>query len=279
MPEGESSTRSIKLFIGCFTFSADLDLATTDIDDGSFQILVEAADADEAAARCRARLREMEATTGSLGAVLVFANAFIEVAPSDLGGGLVINHQALGPEVSYCFLPPQGTVASVERPLDEAQRLADLAERAELGLSEEMDDEIDDDPLVPIFWGNWKLYWCETPDHDEDWFIVARSADEAAAFHEDAEGYDVGEADAELVCVLADGLQRDADRERSGWPSNQVLLACGAELVPHTPRDDDADIREQVGSRARVVRINGRVYGEGDLVSNLRHLLGAEPDA
>lgn len=277
MPEGESSTRSIKLFIGCFTFSADLDVATTEVDDGSFQILVEAEDADEAAARCRARLWEMETTTGSLGPVLVFANAFIEVDPSDLGGGLVINHQALGPEVSYCFLPPQGTVASVEHPLDEAQPLADLAERAGLGL--ETDDEIGDDPLVPIFWGKWKLYWCETPDHDEDWFIVARSADEAAAFHEDAEGYDVGEADAELVCVLPDALQRDADRERGGWPSDRALLACGAELVPHTPRDEDADLREQLGSRARVVRINGRVYGEGDLVSNVRHRLGAEPDA
>ena len=34
MPEGESSIMSIKLFIGCFTFSADLDLATTEVDDG-----------------------------------------------------------------------------------------------------------------------------------------------------------------------------------------------------------------------------------------------------
>ena len=29
-----------------------------------------------------------------------------------------------------------------------------------------------------------KLYWVTTEDHDEDWFIVASSSDEAARCHE-----------------------------------------------------------------------------------------------
>ena len=39
---------------------------------------------------------------------------------------------------------------------------------------------------------NLYLYWCETDDHDEDWFIVAESAEEACHIHESAEGYDDG---------------------------------------------------------------------------------------
>lgn len=58
-----------------------------------------------------------------------------------------------------------------------------------------------------------------------------------------------------------------------------ALLACGAELISHTSRDGDAELRRQLGSRARVVRINGRVFSEGDIMSNARHRLGAEPDA
>jgi len=30
-----------------------------------------------------------------------------------------------------------------------------------------------------------KLYWVTTEDHEEDWFVVAISAKEAAKFHED----------------------------------------------------------------------------------------------
>ena len=51
-----------------------------------------------------------------------------------------------------------------------------------------------------------KLYWCTTPDHDEDWFIVARSAAAASREHEDDEGYEGyegyegGDAEAELAC-------------------------------------------------------------------------------
>ena len=41
-----------------------------------------------------------------------------------------------------------------------------------------------------------KLYWVTTEDHDEDWFIVASSPEEASKYHEDMEGYVPGDADA-----------------------------------------------------------------------------------
>jgi len=33
------------------------------------------------------------------------------------------------------------------------------------------------------------LYWVSTADHDEDWFIFAKSTRSAAKFHADYEGY------------------------------------------------------------------------------------------
>lgn len=290
MPEG---TKPTKLFVGCFTFGPDPDLAPPGDYDGTFQMLVEALDADDAATKCRARLREIETTTGNLGPVLVYANAFIEVAPSDLIRGVVINHQAIGQEVSYCFLPPQGDVASVEHPLDghdeSWQEPDDLALPADLARLEPADDAeaLDDDAdledayesIGPVFWAQWKLYWCETPDHDEDWFVVAYCAADAAAFHEDVEGYDDGDADAQFVCVLPDAVQVEADRRQGGWPSDDTLLARGAEFIPHAPMDGGAELRRQLGSGARVVRINGRVFAEGDVLSNVKHRMGAEPDA
>ena len=64
------------------------------------------------------------------------------------------------------------------------------------------------------------LYWCTTPDGDEDWFVVAESAATARRFHENAEGYDRGEADAERIApvhwraVLASSIRSAAGGSR-----------------------------------------------------------------
>ena len=44
-----------------------------------------------------------------------------------------------------------------------------------------------------------KLYWVTTQDHAEDWFILAESARQARAFHEDYEGYGKGDAHSRLI--------------------------------------------------------------------------------
>lgn len=43
------------------------------------------------------------------------------------------------------------------------------------------------------------LYWVMTDDHDEDWFILARTSRTAQSFHVRYEGYDPGDARAELI--------------------------------------------------------------------------------
>ena len=98
-----------------------------------------------------------------------------------------------------------------------------------------------------------KLFWVTTEDHDEDWFIVADSAAEASAFHEDEEGYDRGDATAEELLVIPHGYPAEV-----GWPSEDLLMAVGANFIS--------------GEGTRVVEINGHKYCEGLLEQTIREL-------
>ena len=71
-----------------------------------------------------------------------------------------------------------------------------------------------------------KLYWVTTEDHDEDWFIVASSSEEASKYHEDMEGYDPGDAMAEEILVISESVSAE-----TGWPSDELLLAVGAKFL------------------------------------------------
>lgn len=90
------------------------------------------------------------------------------------------------------------------------------------------------------------LYWCETFDHDEDWFIVAPSAIEARRSHEIAEGYDEGEAHATFVRRIPKSLHA-----APGWPDHTLLRSLGAVFLTE--------------STPRVVQIGTTVYQEGGM--------------
>ena len=94
-----------------------------------------------------------------------------------------------------------------------------------------------------------KLYWVETADHDEDWFIVARSARDARRIHEVQEGYDRGDATATLVRTLEEGA-------KEGWPSLETLMEYG--MTIH--RAEQPRVAEYAGVR----------YVEGGLEYSMR---------
>ena len=98
-----------------------------------------------------------------------------------------------------------------------------------------------------------KLYWVTTEDHDEDWFVVASSAEEASKFHEDAEGYAIGDATAEEILSIPENIPAEP-----GWPSDELLVAVGAKFITENP--------------SRVVEINGRKFSEGLLESFLNEI-------
>ena len=110
----------------------------------------------------------------------------------------------------------------------------------------------------------WKLYWATTPDHDEDWFVLARSKRAACRFHELEEGYDeAGYASAELICPVPEKLQAST---HEGWPSHEFLEECGGEFVSGAPV---LAMHEMLGCGQRAVKFGNRIYKEGDIVANV----------
>ena len=97
------------------------------------------------------------------------------------------------------------------------------------------------------------LYWVTTDDHAEDWFIIANTAEEATLFHENVEGYDYGDATAEMIVPIPEGTATEV-----GWPSDEVLKACGANIISN-------DLE-------RVIEIEGRKFSEGLMESTIRTL-------
>ncbi|MEW6666609.1 MAG: hypothetical protein AB1512_15490 [Thermodesulfobacteriota bacterium] len=102
-----------------------------------------------------------------------------------------------------------------------------------------------------------KLYWVTTDDHDEDWFIVASSSEEAAKCHENMEGYNPGDATAEEVLDIPEGVGAEV-----GWPSHELLLEVGAKFL--------------LNDQSRVVEIAGRRFCEGMLQATLNEITDDE---
>lgn len=89
------------------------------------------------------------------------------------------------------------------------------------------------------------LYWYETPEHTEDWFVVASTVDEAVEFVIEEEGYDEEtEIPVEKIVDLPELTVLGAH-----WPDDDTIIAAGGTFV----RQDTP----------RVVIINGRTFTEG----------------
>jgi hypothetical protein len=93
------------------------------------------------------------------------------------------------------------------------------------------------------------LYWVSTPDHDEDWFIFAKSARSAAKFHAEYEGYGPSETSAEPILETPDlegAFPRHAQIDD--------LAALGFEIL-------------KSGDHGRSVKYGDRTFVEGHLES------------
>lgn len=254
-----------RIFIGCFEF-----INQENFEEGSFQIAIAASDAKDAATRCRARLDEIADSSDNFGPVDVYLNALVELGSEALARGTYLNLKKVdsGGDASFRdTLPEQGSAGSTVHHWETINR-----EMAKIPSNGKRDD-------IPIFWTGvddfnkkLKLYWCETYDHDEDWFVIARDEDEAVQFFADYEGYDEDEAIATLVCVLPASEQRR--RKGASWPENDTLIACGGEFLPLVTHDGAESIRRRVGAGSRAVRLKGTVYAEGDIVGNVMNRMG-----
>lgn len=75
-----------------------------------------------------------------------------------------------------------------------------------------------------------KLYWIETADHCEDWFVVSRTAREGRRFFEEMEGYHRGDSRSTLVKTLG-------NEGKTWWPTLDELRQYGLKILrAETPR-------------------------------------------
>jgi|ERR1700733_5067182 len=108
---------------------------------------------------------------------------------------------------------------------------------------------------MPVGKSSINLYWVTTLDHNEDWFIFARSPRLAASYHEDYEGYDTHDAKARLVIAQVE-LQKYEQGPPPCHAQISDLIALSFEVV-----GDDPDRRS--------VRFKGELYVEGYLQAAL----------
>jgi hypothetical protein len=109
------------------------------------------------------------------------------------------------------------------------------------------------------------LYWVTTPDHSEDWFILARTRRSAAKFHDSYEGYDDNYATAELV-VAGTGVSESSFEGLPRHAQIPDLRQLGFEIVD--PRGGQ-----------RVVRLNEKLFIEGYLESFITELTDNQLEA
>ena len=93
------------------------------------------------------------------------------------------------------------------------------------------------------------LYWVETEDHHEDWFVMAEDKRQAEEFFADYEGYELDYPTARLVCPLREGDHKVTH------PSDDLLRSIGADV--------------ETIDGARAVKLLGEIFHEGGLQATI----------
>ena len=113
-----------------------------------------------------------------------------------------------------------------------------------------------------------ELFWVESNDHCEDWFVNAPDGYEAEVFFADYMGYDLDndQITSTNICEFPSSV-RIKDVE---FTSDKEIIACGGEfiefhdedIVQHVPYE----LLEMLTDETRIVRIGKKVYMEGNVM-------------
>mgnify|MGYP005814830877 CR=1 FL=1 len=112
------------------------------------------------------------------------------------------------------------------------------------------------------------LFWVDAFDHADDWFVAAESIDSAVKFFSDELGYHAVNDNvcAAEVCIIPQEL----NLKYSCFLNSEQIMDCGGEfiefhdedLLEHIPED----FLRKIAGETRIVRINGKVYMEGNVM-------------
>ena len=121
-----------------------------------------------------------------------------------------------------------------------------------------------------------QIFWMESADHCEDWFVAAASKDQAIQFFCDSMGYDQS---VDKVCAsLIPNELLHLLSEKPHFLENSEIRAAGGkfidfhdqDILAHVPRES----MQLVAGETRVVRFGNKAYMEGNVLRVALHLEG-----
>lgn len=122
------------------------------------------------------------------------------------------------------------------------------------------------------------IYWVDSLDHGEDWFVAANSMHEAMKFFAQDLGYDLvgNEIRATEVCAVPENVSI----AEAQFLDEDQISACGGELLRYDDRDllevVDQSVLDQMGAETRMVRFGNKVYIEGNVMRAALQTLKSE---
>ncbi|NRB42615.1 MAG: hypothetical protein HRU20_29805 [Pseudomonadales bacterium] len=123
-----------------------------------------------------------------------------------------------------------------------------------------------------------KLYWVESFDHGEDWFVAAEKPMHAMQYFASEMGYDAvdDEISALLVCEIPSNFVVELDPfENEAFADEDMIAACGGEQKMFADQDIkacfSAEDLDSLGAETRVVKFDQKIFVEGNVARTVMY--------
>ena len=111
------------------------------------------------------------------------------------------------------------------------------------------------------------IYWLDSLDHGEDWFVAANNMREAMAFFADDMGYDLVEDEVRAMEVCA--VPKEVTIAQTQFLDDDQITACGGNFIHYDDRDllkvVDQALLDSLGVETRIVRFEYQIFIEGNV--------------
>lgn len=112
------------------------------------------------------------------------------------------------------------------------------------------------------------VYWVESFDHSEDWFVAEESIEAAQQYFADYLGFDL--IDDEVCATEICPLPQQFNNYYPNFLDDETIVACGGEFIPFHDEDLLQHISQEtlnlVAGQTRIVRFGTDVYMEGNVM-------------
>lgn len=119
------------------------------------------------------------------------------------------------------------------------------------------------------------IYWLDSLDHGEDWFVAANNVREAMAFFAADMGYDLVEDEGRAMEICT--VPAQVTIAETQFLDNGQIEACGGQIIQYNDADlltlVDQAILDALGAETRIVRFGHRVFIEGNVARAALHTL------